>query len=560
MLKRLQIDNFAIIDHIDLEFKSGLTVLTGETGAGKSILIDAIALLFGERANQEMIRSGAQNASVSGLFVVDREELRTEIIRQGIDLVDDEILISRAISSEKSNTVRVNNQAVTLSQLKAITSRLADIHSQFDTQSLINPDNYLALLDGFNSTLLASARSAYDESLLKLKRALAGHKALNERQMQFAKLQDLYRFQLDELLTFDLEPETFNNLTSEISVLENYDKVYETLARIRAIMTEADLIDNLHEVMTGFDRMQTYGEEYKDLYQKTAEYYYELKEIASLTSLRLDELSYDPERLNMLQEQLYSLQKLTEKYHKDIDELRNYRTELQSLVAMSEDFPTEIKKSEAQIRSLFDQTASAAKDLSKIRQEIALKVTKELMGTFSDLSLPNTLFKIEFIVALPKDISEADKFSPDGIDKLDFLISTNVGEPLKPLAKVASGGEMSRVMLAFKTIFIRSRHLSTMIFDEIDTGISGKIAKQVARKIKEISKNCQVLSITHIPQVVATGDHHLRISKTETDKRTSAQAAYLDFEGRVMDIAMMISGDRPSSSSIANAKELLMEN
>ncbi len=560
MLKHLLVENFAIIDRIELDFYSGMTVLTGETGAGKSILIDAISLLLGDRANQDMIRTGKQSAVVSGRFLIDNNDLKSVITRMGIDLDKDEIEIYREITSLNKNSIKVNGQAVTLQQLKEITQQLADIHSQFDTQRLINPQSYLDLLDGFKKNLISEYQNTYLEKLSAFKTKLQEHKAILERKRQFETSKEIFEFQYHELEKFALEPDEMARLQSEVNILKNYDKVYESLMEIKTQFDDNSILDSLYNVMAAFDKLQRYSDGYQELYERCTDFYYELKEVARETSVLTENLNFDPDNLNRLQERLYELEKLREKYKKDIPELCQYRDELKSLINESEDFESIIQNLLLDLNKLFKATLVEAKNLSQARKEIALKITKELESVFKDLSLANTRFEVKFMSQEPTDYLESDLFKVHGIDQIDFYLSTNLGEPLKPLSRTASGGEMSRIMLAFKTIFIRQQHLSTMIFDEIDTGISGKIAKQIAKKIKEISKSCQVLSITHIPQVVAAGNHHLMVEKKDFDNRTNALAHYLDFEGRVTDIAMMISGDKISPSSIQSAKELLLEN
>ncbi len=560
MLKHLLVENFAIIDRIELDFYSGMTVLTGETGAGKSILIDAISLLLGDRANQDMIRTGKQSALVSGRFLIENYDLKSVIARMGIDLEKDEIEIYREITSLNKNTIKINGQIVTLQQLKEITQYLADIHSQFDTQRLINPQNYLDLLDGFKKDLIAGYQKNYLEALSSFKNNLREHEAILERKRKFEASKEIYEFQYQELGKLALEPDEIAKLQGEVNILKNYDKVYETLMEVNTQFDEFQVLDSLYNVMTAFDKLQRYSDEYQELFDKTANYYYELKEVARETGVLTENLNFDPDNLNRLQERLYELEKVREKYKKDIPELCQYRDDLKTLINESEDFDSVIKKSLQDLEMLFQKTLVEAKNLSQARKEIALRITKELETVFKDLSLANTRFEVRFSSPEPSGYLEASLFKDQGIDQIDFYLSTNLGEPLKPLSRTASGGEMSRIMLAFKTIFIRQQNLSTMIFDEIDTGISGKIAKQIAKKFKEISQSCQVLSITHIPQVVAAGNHHLLVEKKDFDKRTNAYAHYLDFAGRVTDIAMMISGDKISPSSIQSAKELLLDN
>lgn len=560
MLKHLHVENFAIIDFIELDFYSGMTVLTGETGAGKSILIDAISLLLGDRASQDMIRSGSDKAIIEGVFLSDNEDLQTYLRLENIDFENNTLTIHREITVQNKNLIRMNGSIVSLQQLKGAAKYLADIHSQFDTQRLINPQNYLELIDGFHSELIQSYLQTYQSSVQRFHQAYQDLEKLRSRKKALEEKREIYEYQYAELASSHLSVDELDTIQSEVQVLENYDKVFEKLNTIKTQIESGQVLENLYQAADTFASLQTYSPEFQSMHEQATNHYYELEDLFRTMNSMLQSMNFDPIYLEKLQSRLYELEKLTEKYKKNIAELCQYRDELQGLLNESADFAFEIENKMIEVEKAFNQTSLDAKQLTQARRSVSEKITKEILAVLKDLGLANTEFEIRFQSDLPPSVKEKEWFRDTGVDQIDFYLSTNLGEPLKPLSKTASGGEMSRVMLAFKTIFIRSQKLSTMIFDEIDTGISGKIAKQIAKKIKEISATCQVLSITHIPQVVATGNHHLKVEKKMHQSRTTAATKYLDFDERVKEIAMMISDDLPSESTIQSAKELLLEN
>ncbi|HOP56634.1 MAG TPA: DNA repair protein RecN [Bacillota bacterium] len=556
MLEYLLVENFAIIDRVEIGFKPGMTVLTGETGAGKSILIDAISLLLGDRASQDMIRSGCESAKVTGRFRIKNADTKRQIIAMGISMEDETIEISREITNSNRNMSRINNVSVTLQQLKAVSIRLADIHSQFDTQRLINPQNYLALVDGYRREAIGTYLEKYRQDLAGFQKTVRDLSLLLEETRKYEEKRDLYIFQLNELTEAGLDPEEKRELQESRTLMKNFDKVYESLAEIKQRFDDEPVLEGLAGILENLDRLSDYSEEYKNLRERMADHYYEIKDIAEECILKLDQLNFDPNSLDKIETRLYLLDKLEEKYKMTIPELCEYRDRLEKLSGGSFERMEEIRDLERKKEEEKKSLIQSAGDLSKLRKDAAKQITAELGILFGDLSLANTRFEIRFA-----DIPDnPDNFGQDGIDSIDFFISTNPGEPLRELSKTASGGEMSRVMLAFKTIFIRTEHLETMVFDEIDTGISGVVASQIARKIREISENCQVLSITHIPQVVAVAANHLKVEKKITGNRTTASAGYLDFDNRVKEIAMMISGDKVTENALENARELLLEN
>lgn len=551
------IDNFAIIDHLELEFFAGMTVLTGETGAGKSILIDAISLLAGDRASQEMIRAGSEKAAVKGIFFVSKDKIRTLMRELGIP-AGETIIVEREITIASKNTVKINDIPTTLADLKTMMRQLLDIHSQFDTQKLLSPATYLELLDNYQPDLTDSYRHTFQTRLADLRASENQRREQERKQRELAEKRDIYQYQLDELTQLAFAPDELERLHQEAKTLDNFDKVHDTLQAMLATIRDSSLAADLHGLLANLGRLAAYSPEFVALQERFANHYYELDDLFHEITRRADNLNFDPEHLNRINERIYQLTKTSEKYRLPLPELYEHQVALSGLLAEADSIAFSLDKLNHKVEEAFQNTLFEARKLTQARTSIADRISEELDSLFAELGLPAAKLKISITTRMPASPKDSGVFSETGVDEIDFLLTTNIGEPFKPLAKTASGGEMSRIMLAFKTLFVRSQQLSTIIFDEIDTGISGKIANQIAGKIKAIAHTTQVLSITHIPQVVACGDHHLRVMKHEHQARTTAAARYLDFEERILDIASMIATAEPTPASIQSARELLL--
>lgn len=558
MLKSLSVTNFAIIDHIDLNFVSGMTVITGETGAGKSLIIDAISLLLGDRASAEMIRHQADKAVIIGTFIIEDDILKSVLNGLKIEAFDNQITIRREINGQNKNTIKINDTPITLQQLKELSHHLADIHSQFDSQRLINPANYLELIDGFKTGMMASYMEKYHHFLEKYRTDYAKYQRLLNEHHELIEKTDLYRYQYKELTDLNLVLGEIDDLHSEATIMENFDKIHERLHTIKKLLRESGTIDNLYEVYSHFSTLTEMTGEFRADMDKTRDFYYELDDLEKTITKRLDSMNYDPQDLNRISERLSTLENIVKKYHKSIPDLIEYQEQLTRWIDQTDNYEVHLQSAVTELTEVYNKTLEAANDISAIRSQIANRIEKELSPVFVDLALPQTQFKIIINSKTPRNIFDNLAFLDNGIDQVEFMISTNVGEPLKPLSKTVSGGEMSRIMLAFKTIFIRSQKLETMIFDEIDTGISGLVARQIARKIKAISTSCQVISISHIPQVVAIASTHLKVWKQDDQKRTTAFVKELTYEERIQDLSEMISGDRVTDVGRQSAKELLL--
>ena len=556
MLIKLKVQNFAIIEDIEIDFKDGLTVLTGETGAGKSLIIDCIGLLLGERAASEMIRQGEEKAIVQGVFDNNTPLLRAALEKAGVPEKDGLIEIKRTISSAK-NVVKINDTTITLNELKYIMSLIADIHQQFDMVKLFNNENYLAMVDGFNSRLVNQYLDKYLESYNALKEQASSYNALVKRIDEFNRNQEEYEYAYSEIKALGLKENEEEEINSEISLLENYDKIYSLLMENKELM-DGDALNNIYTIKENVSKLSEYQNEYQDYIERLDNAYYELEDMFEEIKKKADYLNYDPEHLDALIERSHAINALKKKYNKTFDELRAYEDELNALLKYKEDYSILLKEEKDKLQAAYDEAYTRAMDLHKVREDIGLSITKDLEKTLNELAL-----SCRFNVAVINKEKDADLdisiFNETGIDTIEFFIETNIGEGLKPLAKVVSGGELSRIMLAIKLLYVKAQKIGTIIFDEIDTGISGDVASKVAKKIKELSYGHQVITITHLPQVASLSDHHIRIAKKVSNNRTYTTIKELSLDEKIYEIASLISSGKVTDKQLEYAKEMVME-
>ena len=555
MLIKLKVQNFAIIEDIELDFKSGLTVLTGETGAGKSLIIDCIGLLLGERAASEMIRQGEEKAVVSGVFDNDTPLLRGLLEKLSIPF-DGLLDIRRTISGQR-NIVKVNDETISLGDLKTIASLLADIHLQFDSVKLFAPENYLSMVDGFSERLVNEYLEKYRSSLEQLKKQNNRYNELVKRIEEFNKNQEEYAYAYEEINALQLNEGDEQAIEARIAILSNYDKIY-ALSMENKELADGSSLEDIYHIKDNIDDLQKYDVEYQEINKRLNDAYYELEDIYSEIKRKADNLDYDPAELDSLIEKSHAISTLKKKYNKSFDELIAYAQELKELLKNKEDHQVLLNEEKEKLVALFNETYEKAFDVHKVRENIAIKIAKEIEKSLAELGLTCRFDVVVNAKEKGNDIS-MDLFSEDGIDSVDFNIETNIGEGMKPLAKVVSGGELSRVMLAIKMLYVKSHKIGTIIFDEIDTGISGEIANKVAKKIKELSYSHQVITITHLPQVASLSDHHIRISKNVVGKRTFASAKELTLEEKIYEIASLISAGKVTDKQLEYAKELVLQ-
>ena len=548
MLVNLNVKNFAIIDNINVTFKDKMTVLTGETGAGKSLIIDAIGLLFGKRASMEMIRSGFDKATIEGSFSGYDKEVTGILDEIGIDYQDEQYLtIKREIYASGKSVCKINNQTCTLSQLAEISEFIGDIHSQEDTIGLINPKNYLRFLNNLEiNKITEEYKLAYSE----YKESLNSYKELLKKNEDAKAKEDFLKYNLKEYSRAKLDINEESDLKQEASNMANYEKMVSDIKEINDIYN-SDALSSIYQVIKSLDRLARFDDAYLGLKKTFEEAYYNLESVFEDDKLRISNFEYDEDRLDQINNRLLVYSDFKRKYKKDIKELIEYFEDIKKELDFIENYDVYLDEVKKKLDDNINKTYNLGLKLHELRVKEAKRLEEDVKNNLIDLQLKNALFEIRF-----NEISK-DNFYKDGLDQIDFLVTFNKGEPLKPLAKVASGGELSRFMLAIKASLGKSLPLQTKIFDEIDHGVSGAVAFAIGKKIGSISENSQVLCITHLPQVASIANHQLNISKYVDGDRTYSVVNELTDEERVIEIAKMVSNGNITRASIETAKELL---
>ena len=556
MIKKLTVNNFVIIENISLEFNKGMTVITGETGAGKSLIIDTINLLLGERADNDMIRDGANYALVEGIFDTN-DKINLLLEKYNIDIKDD-ITIERIISNTK-NQIKINGNIVTLQILKNISRLLADIHIQNDTMRLFNPDTYLDLLDPKNNNEFIKLINSYTKALYDYEEKMKLYEKVLKGQKETLDRLEFLEYEHKEIDSLGLYLNIDKELEEDINKLENYDKISNNLNQAYNNLENSNYsaLDSIYDAAKLLEKISDYDEKYLEYKEKLLDTYYISSEIKDEISKEINSLDFDEEELNIKIEKLNDINKAKEKYKKTVEELIEYNKKISLDIEMVTNYDELLNEKKQDVINSHKSLIKYANDIHEFRLKIASKMEKGIIKECMDLDLNNTLFNIKLDIPDLSDPFNKSIFTPKGIDTCNFLISFNKGESLKPLHKVASGGEASRIMLAFKSFFADKSDVSLMIFDEIDTGVSGITAKKIADKMYEISKKLQIICITHLPQVAARGDYHKFIYKEEINNRTFTKVSDLNYDKRVEEIATMLSGDRLSLYAIEHAKELL---
>lgn len=551
MLVTLNVKNFAIIDNIQIDFSDGLTVLTGETGAGKSLIIDAIALLFGERASSELVRHGEPKATIEGLFSNYDEKIINLLNEFNLEYDENEFLIiKRELYQNGKSLCKINNQSVSLNQLKQISEYIGDINSQLETFGLINPKNYLSFL---KNDLIDLKLNEYNSELKLYKKIFNQLQSLNKNIEENSLKEDYLRFQLNELEKANLDIDEVNNLQKELKVLSDSEKVKNLITSIKETYNNSDLLEKIYESISVFDKLSSYDEKFVNMKNIVEEAYYNLEAVSTDKIFNSSIFDFNEDRYNEINDRLGLYSDLKRKYKKSVEELIEYRDSIKSDLDNILNYDNLKEELTIELNKAYNNVLHLALDIRKYRQEKANDLCNNIKSHLLDLQLNNAKFEIVFNEIDEKSII----FNNDGIDVIDFYVSFNKGEPLKPLSKTASGGELSRFMLALKTILGDSLPMQTKIFDEIDTGVSGSIAYSIGKKLESISKTSQVLCITHLPQVASIAKNHYKISKEIIDNRTFTKIVLLNFEQRIHEIASMLSNGNISENSLKYAEELL---
>lgn len=556
MLATLSVKNYAIIDNITIDFKTGMTVLTGETGAGKSLIIDAISLLLGERASSEMVRYGEDKATIEGVFYYQSQAIEALLEEFGIEPNDSTLIIKREIQASGKSVSRINGSIVTLNQVLEIASRLADIHTQLDTKKLFDHKNYLSFIDDYQSIALMEQ---YKVSLRAYRSMLREYHDLVNSKNKDIEQAEYIKFQIQELEKAELKETEEEELLQEIKFLNNFEAIHQHMHESVELLSEQNTVNQLYLAKVALEKLSKIDSKYETYARIVEDSYYQIDDLVTTLSYDLNSLEFDPARLDDLNGRLAFLSDLKRKHKKSIVELLSYVEELKAKVHVIDHYDEVIEDKKTEVLRLYQETKGIAVELSNHRKKLAKELEARIKENLIDLQLPKTQFEIRFAQVSFQNPMDSSIFLSNGIDAINFYISLNIGEPLKELSKTASGGEMSRIMLALKTILSKNYGLSTMIFDEIDSGVSGNVAYSIANKLYEISNTTQVLCITHLPQVAAVSDQHIKISKVFVDGRTITKVLELSTEEKVLEIASMISNDAISETSIALAKELILK-
>ena len=554
MLQEISIKNFAIIDTITMQFDQGMSILTGETGAGKSIIIDAMNLLLGSRAQTSFVRHGADKAEIEGLFFYqqDHHEIAQQLETLGFENTG-ELILRREIFANGRSSCRINGVLTPLSNLQAISSFLVDIHGQHDHQELMSSAHHLAMLDEFGDKKFLKIKQDYTQKFSAYKTLRQKLLTLKKNQAEFAQRIDILRFQIDEITSAELDLKTDEDIYQRRERLTHANHIAEHLnAAYYSLDDDASDYSSLSMVRNAMNELESASQfdaaSYAKLSEKIAEAYYLLEDAAADLEKRIDDLEFNPSELAMIEDRISVLTTLKKKYGPELADVLAYLTNCQKeLDALTGD-ENSSENLEAAFKVAEKSLLISAQALAEARATIADRLAKDVKGELADLYMAKADFKVHF---------EPAKFSVNGNQHVEFFIQTNPGEGFKPLAKTASGGEMSRIMLAIKSSFARRENKTAIVFDEVDTGVSGRVAQAIANKIYKISQSGQVLCISHLPQVVAIADTQYHIEKLQLDDSTTSTVRKLTVEEREIEIAKMLAGDDLTPEALAQAKKLL---
>lgn len=545
MLKSLFISSFVIIDQTTVDFDEGMTALTGETGAGKSIIINALEQLCGARASSSLVRKGSKKAVIEGVFDMNDsiQKLLDELNIDG----DDDLIITKEILDNGRSTIKINYRTVTNSALKQVAPYLLDIHSQYQTQEIFNVKNHLKILQSFMNHQDDSLLSEYHKHYFEYKKISQKIKKLEQEDLSDERI-EYYQKQYDELKDFEYTDEIIDQLEEELRMMKNYESMHKYMTDFNEAMSDKQgALNQINDALSALGHMND-TESFSALYDEFYNQYYSMQDIVDRIETAFDSIDFDEYRFNELQEELFTIHRLQRKYGYSVDDIYQAQTELKEKLDAAlnrEDVLADLNKQKDQA---YHEAYQIASKLTSLREEQGLIFVDTLEKELKDLYLPDAKLKV--------DIKECS-LSDTGKDDITFMVSMNKGQAFTPLNETASGGEISRLMLAIKTITMNQNQMNTLVFDEIDTGVSGKVADAIGLKMHSISLNNQVLCITHLPQVAIHADHHYAIKKSSNDEETYSTLAVLSEDERIEEIAKMLSGDVVTAEAIDNAKRLL---
>lgn len=534
MLNRIVIDNFATIEHLSFDLGTSLNVITGETGAGKSVLVTAISTALGDRADTSMVRTGCDRA----------------LIQIAGDKNGEDVIISREILSSGKSVCKLNGEMVTLAQVKDFCKDWVDIHGQYDNQQILNPDNHILITDCYRSEQLAPALAKLSDLYTDYKAADKAYRDLLAEERNAKQQKDYYEFEFNYISKLNLMSGEDVELQEQLDLMRNGEKIYSSVNQSYALLHENDnsILTELNRIVNELSSISSYSDNIATLSNEIEGIYYQLEDVSGQLRDMNDSLSFSEEDLNQVSERLAVIEDAKRKYGKSVDDIIAYMNELDDKLNIIQNFDQEKSKLESIKNDKYQALYDEASHVSELRHVIAEHLESSMIQELKDLDFANSDFKI--------NIEKLDEIGPLGYDQVEFLISTNPGEPLMPLTKIASGGEISRIMLAFKHIIGDSDAVETMIFDEIDTGISGRTALTVGKKLNEIADHHQIICITHLPQIAAFGNDNYLITKNVSDGSSHTEINHLDADGKISMVATLFSGSN-DDSALEAARDLI---
>ena len=566
MLKSLEIKDYALIDHINIEFEKGLNIITGETGAGKSILIDAMSLLLGERASTEVVRKGAQKSFVEGIFNVENNKKVKGLLLENEIEFQPELIIRREISLKGSNRCFVNDSPVPLNMIKDLGDLLVDLHGQHEHQSLLRVETHLDFLDELadNNKLLDNYRTLYKE----LNSKQSELKQLKSKEESLKEKKEIYSFQIKEINNINPQIDEDELINKELNILENSEKLMELSDEVynKLYDGEPSVIDLLGETKHKLIQLTEIDKSFLESEVECDSALAIVKELANSLRNYKSRIDIDPKEIEVKRERLGALNLLKKKYGGSINKIIEHREKIGKEYELADNFSGAINELEEVINNLRNTTGNAAEKISLARKKQSGKIETEVKRVLAELGIPDAVFQVNIIQneSITKDENslvinnKRYRFNEKGIDEAEFYISTNAGEDSKPLIKVASGGEVSRIMLSLKSIAAKSVKLPLLIFDEIDTGVSGRIAQKVGATLKDLASFHQIIVITHLPQIAGMADNHYAVEKKQIDSRAISFIKKLSDNERINEIAKLMSGEELSKASIESAKQLII--
>lgn len=554
MLSSLTIKNFAIIDKIQIDFQPKMTVLTGETGAGKSIVIDALGLLAGGRGSADYIRKGKKKALLQALFILPKNAPAYRILDEvGISYDDNGLILQRELYRNGHNICRINGELVNLTNMRRVGETLIDIHGQNEHQELMRPDKHLSLLDSFANKQLRALKDKYSESYQQYRKEKASLEKKEKNEKDWVQRLDMLQFQVQEIKTAQLQPEEEEQLAEEKEQLDNYQAIHDALENSYQLLSgeENDALGQVGSVMEQMQRVAEFSPDLGQISQRITDAYYGLSDSVRDVSNQLATMEWDEDRLDQIEHRLDDIHQLKRKYGNSISEILNYYQKIKSELKGMQQTDADSDEQKERVDELFKKSKQIARQLSSERKKSAVQLEKAVHKQLKALYMEKAVFSVKFLQGTD------ERLNSEGLDQVEFYIQTNPGESMGSLARIASGGELSRVMLALKTIFAQRQGVTSIIFDEVDTGVSGRVAQAIAEKISLIAQSSQVLCITHLPQVAAVSDHHYLVTKHVQDGRTETRVERLRQSEKIEELARMLAGTEITDLARKHAAELL---